>query len=645
MTPVRDIAGLGRIPKHFTSAQAWLKRKHVTIHRQPCQGGERLEIDPTELPEPERQAYAAALCPKDGPVQGEYDGAAWEAFRAAVPTRRADAQRKAEIVHVLIALREGRARWHECRARLIERFGGDTPSVPTLKRLLAAVQDVAPINYPPALLTGHTGRTVEAEMSQEAWKFFLKTIVDASKDFPIIQAWRDTRDVARKKGWRWPAYETVNRRWKALPYTERLTARVGAKEAQKRLSQPVLRDKTSIHALEWVSLDGRTLDFFIEGTNGSPLRPTFLALVDVASTKVLGWKLASAEDAATTKALIVETVRKFGLFDKLYTDNGRAFAGNLIAGGNPTHFRKKRKLEIGTTPPGVCALLGIKMHFALPRNGRAKEAERTFRTLSRSIDDRPEFKGAHAGHSVGEKPDSSVTPVTFEFARSVIAREVERHNTEAGRRNQGANGRSYNQQFNDLMAGRVSRKATEQQLYHASLTYEWRAVDLHGRIKINNWVYGDHTSVNALMPHHETKKKVLFGYDPTNFSAPGVAYDESMRLICADIAHVKRGDYDSSEGVQQASKNKKAARKATHEADAATNRMADHEYQQLLAELDEAGCNDASTEIENSKVVSGHFASPLRGSKKPTSEPSSDPKILAVLQQFKTEGLKKRNEA
>ncbi|CUX79371.1 MAG: Mu family bacteriophage transposase [Roseibaca calidilacus] len=645
MTPVKELLGVGAIPRDKTSARKWLERNGITVHRQPCPGGERLVIDPAELPQPELQAFAAALGPKDGRAQGEWDGDAWEAFLAAAPTRRADAERKAKIACALQQLRDSGVKWADCHGRLSAQFNGDMLSVASLKRLLAALKGVDQINYAPALLTAHTGRTVEAEMSEAAWKFFLKTIHLAHQDFPIIQAWRDTRDVAQKQGWRWPAYETVNRRWKALPYTERLTARVGQKEAQKRLSQPVLRDKTSIHALEWVSLDGRTLDFFIEGTNGSPLRPTFLALVDVASTKILGWKLASAEDAATTKALIVETVRKYGLFDKLYTDNGRAFAGNLIAGGNPTHFRKKRKLEVGTTPPGVCALLGIKMHFALPRNGRAKEAERTFRTLSRSIDDRPEFKGAHAGHSVGEKPDSSITPVTFEFARSVITREVERHNTETGRRNQGANGRSYDQQFNDLMAGRVLRKATEQQLYHASLTYEWRAVDLNGRIKINNWVYGDHTSVNALMPHHEKKKKVLFGYDPTNFSAPGVAYDESMRLICADIAHVKRGDYDSSEGVQQASKNKKAARKAAQEADAATNLLAVNEYQQLLAELDEGGCDTASTEVENSKVVAGHFASPLRGSKKPTSEHSSDPKILAVLQQFKTEGLKKRNEA
>ena len=648
MTPVRDILGLGRVPKHFTSAQDWLKRQQVTIHREQCPGGTRLVIDPAALPEPERQAYAAALCPKDGPAQGDFDAAAWEAFQAAAPTRRADAERKAKIVHALSQLRKSGVRWNDCHALLAEQFGGYMPSIPTLKRLLATVKGVDPINYPPALLTAHTGRTVEAEMSQDAWEFFLKTIHDASKDFPIIQAWRDTRDVAQKQAWRWPTYETVNRRWKALPYAERLTAQFGREEAEKRLSQPVLRDKTSGGALEWVSLDGRTLDFFIQGPNGSPVRPTFLALVDVASTKVLGWELALAEDAATTKKLIIETVRNYGLFDRLYTDNSRAFAGNLVAGGNPTHFRKKRQPEAGIMPPGACALLGIKMHFALPRNGRAKEAERTFRTLSRSIDDRPEFKGAHAGHSAGDRPDCSVTPVTLEHARTVIEREIMRHNAEEGRRNQGANGRSYDRQFNDLLADRVPRKATEQQLYHASLIYEWRAVDRDGRIRINNWVYGDHETVNALLPHREAGKKVLFGYDPTDLRAPGVAYDENMRLICTGIAHVERGAYGSAEGIRQASKNRKAARKAVQEAEAANNRMADDEFQQLQTQLSDAEGDTTPAEPEDPKVVAGHFGSPLRGSKSsPGAVPvgSVDPKHEANLQALIQRNLRKRNEA
>lgn len=645
MTPVRDILGLGRVPKHFTSAQDWLKRQQVTIHREQCPGGTRLVIDPAALPEPERQAYAAALCPKDGPAQGDFDAAAWEAFQAAAPTRRADAERKAKIVHALSQLRKSGVRWNDCHARLAEQFGGYLPSIPTLKRLLATVKGVDPINYPPALLTGHTGRTVEAEMSREAWDFFLKTIHDAYKDFPIIQAWRDTRDVARKQGWRWPTYETVNRRWKALTYADRLTARVGREEAVKRLSQPVLRDKTSLGAMEWVSMDGRTLDLFVQLPDGKTKRRlTVIILEEIRTGKIIGWEISPEEEAAATIRLIVGAVKRYGLFDNLQTDNGSAFTSRRVAGQQTNHFRKVRI----DPQPGACDVLGINLKYNLPGNAQPKSAERVFRTLSRVIDNRPEFKHAHTGHEAGARPKTNGPPVSVEKLRETFGREISRHNAEEGRRNQGANGRSYDQQFNDLLANRVPRKATEQQLYHASLIYEWRAVDRDGRIRINNWVYGDHETVNALLPHHEAGKKVLFGYDPTDFRAPGVAYDENMRLICTGIAHVERGAYDSAEGIRQASRNRKAARKAVQGAEAANNRMDDDKFEQLLTQLSDVEGDTVPAEPEAPKVVAGHFGSPLRGSK---SSPGAvtvspvNPEYEANLQALIQHNLRKRNEA
>ncbi|MFN9939108.1 MAG: DNA-binding domain-containing protein, partial [bacterium] len=147
-----------------------------------------------------------------------------------------------------------------------------------------------PINFAPALLPRYTGGRDGAPMSREAWAFFMTTIRDAGPQFPLRQAWRDVRDVARKRGWAWPSFPTVWRRWNALPIAAQLHARVGRDEAVKRLAQPVLRDKTTIAALEWVSLDGRTLDFWVDFGDGRAVRPVMIALVDVASNAVLGWE-------------------------------------------------------------------------------------------------------------------------------------------------------------------------------------------------------------------------------------------------------------------------------------------------------------------------------------------------------------------
>lgn len=99
-------------------------------------------------------------------------------------------------------------------------------------------------------------------------------------------------------------------------------------------------------------------------------------------------------------------------------------------------WRGKAKGQPGVKPLGVCYHLGIDLTFAIPKNARAKIAERTFATLSRVIDDRPELKGAHAGHV----PGHDVVPVPFSVMENVVHREIDRHNREAGRKGQGAGG-------------------------------------------------------------------------------------------------------------------------------------------------------------------------------------------------------------
>ena len=54
--------------------------------------------------------------------------------------------------------------------------------------------------------------------------------------------------------WAWPSLPTLQRRWQALGMVDRVALRLGLEEAVKRLAQPALRDKTSINALEWMSL-------------------------------------------------------------------------------------------------------------------------------------------------------------------------------------------------------------------------------------------------------------------------------------------------------------------------------------------------------------------------------------------------------
>ena len=297
--------------------------------------------------------------------------------------------------------------WPERAALACDKFGPEGTSEASLERLSKAVEGVDPINFAPALLPGH-GKSgpPSAEPSPEAWALFLSILQRAGEDFPLIAAWRDVEDVKGLEGWDWPSSATVRRRWHGLPLAARLHARIGTDGAVKRLAQPAMRDKTTIRPLEWVPLDGRTLVFRVDFGDGRAVRPVMIALVDVASSAVLGWALSTSENARSTQRLIREVCERFGIFDHLCTDNGSAFAAHLVAGGIDKSFRGKARALEAVRPLGICHHLGIDMTFALPGNGQAKVAERSFASLSRACDDRPEFAGAHAGHAPGAAPDS-----------------------------------------------------------------------------------------------------------------------------------------------------------------------------------------------------------------------------------------------
>jgi putative transposase len=607
MITVSDIVALPGLPSTPMGARKWLARQGIKTALR----GKRFEFSLADLPAEVRRALAEKHIAEAGLPPGDYDDAAHARLAAAPATVRALAERKAGIVCLLKSLPEGTS-WANRLALVRKRFEAKGVSKATLRRYLQAVEGVAPVNYAPALLADYTGGPPPKDVSAEAWAYFLTTIRDAGPEFPLIQAWRDVRDVGAKRGWAWPSYPTITRRWNALDEGERVTLRHGAEAAAKRLAAPAMRDKTSLGALEEVSLDGRTLDVFSDFGDGRAVRPTMLVLVDVASGKVMGWELAPSENAVATVRLIKGACARFGIFDRLYTDNGSAFAGHLVAGGNVHRFRNAGSTAM--QPPGICQHLGIELRFALPGNAQAKIAERTFAALSRVVDDRPEFSGAHAGHRPGETPADPVA-VPVETLRAVLAREVARHNAEPGRRSQGAQGRSYDQVFEELMARRVPRVMTARQEWLAGLFYKPAAVDRWGRVTLNGWTYGGIATQDKLIRWHK-REPLLIGRDPEDFSQPAIAYareGDGYRLICEGIEPVKPHDYNSVEGIREAARNCKAIREATKAALAAKRFLSDAEMKAALARLDapEGAAPPSPT------VVAARFGGPLGGKPEP----------------------------
>ena len=626
---VRSILGLGGVPKDRTSASGWLIKAGVNIATLEGDARRPEAVNLSDLPAQVRRAVIERDIAAAGLPLGTYDEAAHQDLAQATPKMRDVAERKAAIARDLMTLGAG-ATWAEKVAILRGRHGEDGTSKPSLMRILKAVEGIDPINFAPALLADYSrDGAPKAAMSDAAWSLFMTIIRDAGEGFKIKSAWRDVRDLAVKYGWAWPDDVTVWRRWDALPEAQKLHARIGHAEAVKRLGMPALRDKTTIGPMEWVSLDGRTKDFWAHNGDGKPRRYTFLALVDCATNFILGWTLAESENARATQALIKRVCETWGIFDRLYPDNGSAFAGHLVAGGAVKRFRNSGAKMAGVKPLGICHHLGIAIHFALPGNGQAKTAERTFASLSRVLDDRPEFKGAHAGHKPGAAPDSSVVPVSLDTAKAVCDREVARHKTEPGRRGQGMNGRSYQAVFEAGLAKRVKRTPTQRQLYLSGLIYTPVAVNRWGQVIIDTWTYGAPDTQQDLLPYHKNGE-ILLGRDPDNFTAPALAWNAKNELICEGIQPVARGAYGSVDGIRQAATNRKAASKAVIAAAAANNYLSDADLKAALAAIPTPGAPTPAP----AGVVAGQFSGKLKTRKRGNVAPDVDEAELDFIAQL-----------
>jgi len=198
--PVRSILGLRPVPTDRTAAGKWLDRNGIPVLVTKTPNGIRHEIYLSSLPSEVRLAWLSRELEAHGLEPGSYDDAAHAVFLQASPKRRDRAERRAAFARYLVAMGTGLS-WAE-RTRLVqERFGTKGTSKPRLMAILKVVQGVDPINFAPALLDRYKAPSRRAPMAQEAWSFFLTTIRDAAPEFPLKQAWRDTRDVAAKRGW------------------------------------------------------------------------------------------------------------------------------------------------------------------------------------------------------------------------------------------------------------------------------------------------------------------------------------------------------------------------------------------------------------------------------------------------------------
>ena len=213
MVAVAEIKALPGVPQTAMGVRKWLQHLAIPV----TTIGQTFTFAPSDLPDPVRLAYVTRQIEAAGLPVGTYDEAAQDTFADMPPKMRAEAERKAAIAR-LAGVCRGALTWTQKVALVRQRFGDDGTSETSLVRIERAVEGVDPINFAPALVADYRLQGApRAAVSGAAWSFFLTTIRDAGPQFPLKQAWRDVRDLKAVKGWNWPSWATIFRRWDSLP--------------------------------------------------------------------------------------------------------------------------------------------------------------------------------------------------------------------------------------------------------------------------------------------------------------------------------------------------------------------------------------------------------------------------------------------
>jgi hypothetical protein len=469
----------------------------------------------------------------------------------------------------------------------------------TLNRWYQRVRRVPRSDWAPALAPSWSGGGKAAECSRDAWEFFVSDYLRAER--PALSAcYERLRRAAAEHGWVHPSIGAMRRRLaREVPRRVRILGRFGA-EAHKETIPHQIRDRSGMRALEAVNADGHIHDNLVRFPDGDCCRPVTVFFMDLYSNKILAWRTDKTESAGLVRLAFGDVLEKFGIPERAYIDNGRAFASKWMTGRMPTRYRFKVKED---EPEGLFSLVGTKVTFQHPGNARSKPQERAHRDLCESVAKSPKLAGSWTGNCVGNKPDyeaSGIRAVDLALFERVLAEEIAAHNARPGRRTPVAAGRSFQDVFAESYAASAAliRRPTQAQralwmLAAESVTASRR----DGSIELFGNVYWSETLAAI------AGDKVTVRFDPERLHGEVQIYAADGRFLgtaeCREAAGF--GDVDKA---REYNRWQRAKQRADREALAAARKM----DALLLSEL-LPGAPDAAPPA--GKVVRGDFRKPL----------------------------------
>ncbi|WP_273782847.1 transposase domain-containing protein [Bartonella sp. ML69XJBT] len=379
-----------------------------------------------------------------------------------------------------------------------------------------------------------------APCHEGAWEVLCSDYLRSSR--PAFSAcYRRMVSVAREKGWEpIPSERALRRRFKAQVSKAVVVLAREGEETAKKLYPAQRRDRSSLHALQAVNMDGHKLDVFVSVPWGEkPVRLYLIAIQDLYSGKILSWRLSDAETWEIVRLVIGDMVEAYGIPERMTLDNGRAFTSKWISGGVQNRFRFKIKAD---EPQGLLTSLGIQLQWTTPYSGQSKPIERAWRDLAEAISKHPFCAGAYTGNKPDAKPeDYGRRAIGFEAFKAHVGAQIVAHNAQAGRKAVNCAGRSFDETFTESLQaeGTIVRQASAAQRALWLLTSEaLRTQKGTGEIHF----YGNRYWARALNSY--AGEKVIVRFDPDNLHQDLRVYDLNNQLLCMAPCLADVGFYD-----------------------------------------------------------------------------------------------------
>ncbi|WP_455466616.1 transposase domain-containing protein [Bartonella sp. B39] len=379
-----------------------------------------------------------------------------------------------------------------------------------------------------------------APCHEGAWEVLCSDYLRPSR--PAFSAcYRRMVTVAREKGWvPIPSERALRRRFnKEISKAVVTLAREGEEKA-KKLYPAQRRDRSALHALQAVNMDGHKLDVFVQVPWAEkPVRLYLIAIQDLYSGKILSWRLSDAETWEIVRLVIGDMVEAYGIPERMTLDNGRAFTSKWISGGVQNRFRFKIKPD---DPQGLLTSLGVQLQWTTPYSGQSKPIERAWRDLAEAISKHPCCAGAYTGNKPDAKPeDYGRRAIGFEEFKAHVGAQIVAHNAQEGRTAVNCAGRSFDVTFAESLQsdGTIIRQATAAQRALWLLTSEaLRTQKGTGEIHF----YGNRYWARALNEH--AGERVIVRFDPDHLHQDLRVYDLNNRLLCMASYLSDVGFYD-----------------------------------------------------------------------------------------------------